>query len=195
MMELIFASNNSNKLTEIQQILPAHIQVTGLRQAGINVEIPEPHDSLEANATEKSTTIFRLTNKNCFSEDTGLEVAALGGAPGVRSARFAGENADAGANTRLLLAKLANHSERHARFRTVISLILSGTEYQFEGICTGQISRFPMGTQGFGYDPVFIPDESTRSFGEMAMEEKKKYSHRRKATDELVRFLEQQIKK
>jgi XTP/dITP diphosphohydrolase len=195
MMELIFASNNSNKLTEIQQILPAHIQVTGLRQAGINVEIPEPHDSLEANATEKSTTIFRLTNKNCFSEDTGLEVAALGGAPGVRSARFAGENADAGANTRLLLAKLANQSERHARFRTVISLILSGTEYQFEGICTGQISRFPMGTQGFGYDPVFIPDESTRSFGEMAMEEKKKYSHRRKATDELVRFLEQQIKK
>jgi XTP/dITP diphosphohydrolase len=195
MMELIFASNNSNKLTEIQQILPAHIQVTGLRQAGINLEIPEPHDSLEANATEKSTTIFRLTNKNCFSEDTGLEVAALGGAPGVRSARFAGENADAGANTRLLLAKLANQSERHARFRTVISLILSGTEYQFEGICTGQISRFPMGTQGFGYDPVFIPDESTRSFGEMAMEEKKKYSHRRKATDELVRFLEQQIKK
>jgi XTP/dITP diphosphohydrolase len=194
-MDLIFASNNSHKLKEIQQILPAHIQVLGLQQAGINIEIPEPHDSLEANAREKSMTIFRLTNKNCFSEDTGLEVAALGGAPGVRSARFAGENADAAANTRLLLAQLQYQSERHARFRTVISLILSGIEYQFEGICTGQISQFPQGTQGFGYDPVFIPDESTRSFGEMAMEEKKKYSHRRKATDELVRFLEQQIKK
>jgi XTP/dITP diphosphohydrolase len=194
-MELIFASNNINKLKEIRHILPASIQVWGLREAGIDIEIPEPHDSLEANAREKSMTIFRLTNKNCFSEDTGLEVASLGGAPGVRSARFAGENADVSANTRLLLAQLAQIADRQARFRTVISLILDGAEYQFEGICTGRIGQFAQGSQGFGYDPVFIPDGSTRSFGEMAMEEKKKYSHRRKATDELVRFLEQQIKK
>ncbi|ULQ54549.1 RdgB/HAM1 family non-canonical purine NTP pyrophosphatase [Flavihumibacter fluvii] len=192
-MQLIFASNNTNKVKEIQQILPPGIELVSLKDAGILIDIPEPHDSLEANAREKSTTIFQLTGKDCFSEDTGLEVMALGGAPGVRSARYAGEKADPAANTAKLLDVLLNNNDRRARFRTVISLILAGTEYQFEGICTGQISHFPKGNNGFGYDPVFIPDGETRSFGEMSMDEKKIYSHRRKATDQLVSFLAKQI--
>lgn len=193
-MELIFASNNANKVQEIQQILPEGITLISLKDAGILIEIPEPHDTLEANAREKSTTIHRLTGKDCFSEDTGLEVEALNGEPGVRSARYAGEKADAAANTAKLLAALSNNNDRRARFRTVISLILAGTEYQFEGICNGQIIQAPKGNGGFGYDPVFIPDGETRSFGEMSMAEKKIYSHRRKATDLLVSFLGQQIK-
>lgn len=193
-MQLIFASNNANKVQEIQQILPAGITLISLKAAGILIDIPEPHDTLEANAREKSTTIFRLTGQDCFSEDTGLEVMALGGEPGVRSARYAGDAADSAANTAKLLAGLSKISDRRARFRTVISLILAGTEYQFEGICTGHITNFPQGSNGFGYDPVFIPDGATRSFGEMTMEEKKKFSHRRKATDLLVSFLAKQIK-
>lgn len=193
-MQLIFASNNANKVQEIQQILPAGITLISLKAAGILIDIPEPHDTLEANAREKSTTIYRLTGQDCFSEDTGLEVAALGGEPGVRSARYAGDAADPAANTAKLLAGLSKISDRRARFRTVISLILAGTEYQFEGICTGHITNFPQGSNGFGYDPVFIPDGATRSFGEMTMEEKKKFSHRRKATDLLVSFLAKQIK-
>lgn len=193
-MQLIFASNNANKVQEIQQILPEGIKLISLKDAGILIDIPEPHDTLEANAREKSTTIYRLTGKDCFSEDTGLEVEALNGEPGVRSARYAGEKADAAANTAKLLAALHNNKNRRARFRTVISLILAGTEYQFEGICTGQIIQAPKGNGGFGYDPVFVPDGETRSFGEMSMAEKKIYSHRRKATDLLVSFLGQQIK-
>lgn len=193
-MELIFASNNANKVQEIQQILPEGIRLVSLKDAGILIDIPEPHDTIEANAREKSTTIYRLTGKDCFSEDTGLEVVSLGGEPGVRSARYAGEKADAVANTAMLLAALSNNNDRRARFRTVISLILAGTEYQFEGICDGQIIQAPQGNGGFGYDPVFVPDGETRSFGEMSMAEKKKYSHRRKATDLLVSFLGQQIK-
>ena len=193
-MQLIFASNNANKVQEIQQILPEGIRLVSLKDAGILIDIPEPHDTIEANAREKSTTIYRLTGKDCFSEDTGLEVVSLGGEPGVRSARYAGEKADAVANTAMLLAALSNNNDRRARFRTVISLILAGTEYQFEGICDGQIIQAPQGNGGFGYDQVFVPDGETRSFGEMSMAEKKKYSHRRKATDLLVSFLGQQIK-
>lgn len=193
-MQLIFASNNANKVQEIQQILPPGITLISLKAAGILIDIPEPHDTLEANAREKSTTIYRLTGQDCFSEDTGLEVEALGGEPGVRSARYAGDATDPAANTAKLLAGLSKISDRRARFRTVISLILAGTEYQFEGICTGHITNFPQGSNGFGYDPVFIPDGATRSFGEMTMEEKKKFSHRRKATDLLVSFLAKQIK-
>ena len=193
-MQLIFASNNANKVQGIQQILPEGIRLVSLKDAGILIDIPEPHDTIEANAREKSTTIYRLTGKDCFSEDTGLEVVSLGGEPGVRSARYAGEKADAVANTAMLLAALSNNNDRRARFRTVISLILAGTEYQFEGICDGQIIQAPQGNGGFGYDPVFVPDGETRSFGEMSMAEKKKYSHRRKATDLLVSFLGQQIK-
>lgn len=192
-MDLIFATNNPNKVKEIQGLLPAAIRVMALKEAGIDIDIPEPHDSLAANATEKSSTIFRLTGKDCFSEDTGLEVDALNGAPGVKSARYAGEPVDPARNMELLLRELRGKSDRKARFRTVISLILAGKEYFFEGICTGSIIDAARGKEGFGYDPVFIPDGSNQSFGEMNMEEKKHFSHRAKATKQLVAFLQQQI--
>lgn len=192
-MDIIFATNNAHKIAEIQQVLPPSIKLITLKEAGIDIEIPEPHDTLEANASEKSMTIHRLTGKDCFSEDTGLEVATLGGEPGVRSARYAGEPADAAANTRLLLERLQGNPDRKARFRTVISLILAGREYQFEGICPGLITVAPSGSNGFGYDPVFQPDGADRSFGEMSMTEKQAYSHRSKATALLVRFLQEQF--
>lgn len=192
-MDIIFATNNAHKVAEIQQVLPSSIRLITLTAAGIDIEIPEPHDTLEANAREKSMTIYRLTGKDCFSEDTGLEVEALGGAPGVRSARYAGEPSDAAANTRLLLEQLKGKPDRKARFRTVISLILAGSEYQFEGICPGRILEAPSGTNGFGYDPVFLPDGADRSFGAMSMTEKQVYSHRSKATGQLVRFLQEQF--
>jgi XTP/dITP diphosphohydrolase len=192
-MELIFASNNPNKVKEIQHIVPSFFHIISLKEGGIEIDIPEPHNTLEENAREKSTTIFKLTGKDCFSEDTGLEVFALNGAPGVKSARYAGEPVDSVNNMRKLLLELGDRTDRRARFRTVISCILNGKETLFEGICEGTINKIPMGSNGFGYDPVFVPDGETRSFGEMTLEEKKKYSHRRKATDLLITFLEGQI--
>lgn len=188
-MELIFATNNLHKIAEIQPLLPPSIQLKTLRQAGIEQDIPEPYDSLEENASEKSRVIHSITGANCFSEDTGLEVKALGGAPGVQTARYAGVNAGAKENIGKLLEVLRNENDRRARFRTVISLILNGKEYQFEGICEGRISEQPSGNQGFGYDPIFIPNGSERCFADMTLEEKQQYSHRRKATDKLVDFL------
>ncbi len=188
-MELIFATNNLHKIAEIQPLLPATIRLKTLKQAGIEQEIPEPHDSLEANASEKSRVIHSITGANCFSEDTGLEVVALNGAPGVKTARYAGSSAGAKENINKLLDVLRNENDRRARFRTVISLILNGKEFQFEGICEGRISEQPSGNQGFGYDPVFIPNGSDRCFADMTLEEKQQYSHRRKATDKLVDFL------
>lgn len=188
-MELIFATNNLHKIAEIQPLLPATIRLKTLKQAGIEQEIPEPHDSLEANASEKSRVIHSITGANCFSEDTGLEVVALNGAPGVKTARYAGSTAGAKENINKLLEVLRNENDRRARFRTVISLILNGKEFQFEGICEGRISEQPSGNQGFGYDPVFIPNGSERCFADMTLEEKQQYSHRRKATDKLVDFL------
>ncbi|MCF1714682.1 RdgB/HAM1 family non-canonical purine NTP pyrophosphatase [Flavihumibacter sp. RY-1] len=188
-MELIFATNNLHKIAEIQPLLPATIRLKTLKQAGIEQEIPEPHDSLEANASEKSRVIHSITGANCFSEDTGLEVVALNGAPGVKTARYAGSTAGAKENINKLLDVLRNENDRRARFRTVISLILNGKEFQFEGICEGRISKQPSGNQGFGYDPVFIPNGSDRCFADMTLEEKQQYSHRRKATDKLVDFL------
>ena len=188
-MKLIFASNNANKLEEIRHLVGDRFEIQGLQEAGIIRDIPEPHDTLEENATEKSRVIFELTSTNCFSEDTGLEVEALNGAPGVRSARYAGEDKAFDKNIDLLLQNLEGQTNRRARFRTVISLILDGQEYQFEGICPGIITLSRQGTQGFGYDPVFQPDGSERSFGEMSMQEKEQFSHRSKATLKLVEFL------
>src|SRR5882757_7585792 len=187
-IRIIFATNNAHKVEEIQSAIGNSLEVVSLRDAGIDIDIPEPHDTLEANATEKSTTIHRLTGGNCFSEDTGLEVAALNGEPGVKSARYAGEDRSFAGNIEKLLYKLQGHSDRKARFRTVISLILDGKEHLFEGICEGRILDTPAGGQGFGYDPVFAPDGDTRSFAEMNMEEKNHYSHRRKAAGQLVAF-------
>ena len=186
---LIFATNNANKVEEIQAAIGSLLEVISLKQAGIDIDIPEPHPTLEANATEKSSTIHRLTGGNCFSEDTGLEVDALNGEPGVKSARYAGDGRDFDANIQKLLRKLEGNAHRKARFRTVISLILDGHEHLFEGICQGYILTTPTGGKGFGYDPVFMPEGASRSFAEMSMEEKNLYSHRRKAADKLVAFL------
>ena len=195
MKELIFASNNPNKVYEIQSAIGNIIKVISLSEAGIHIEIPEPHDTLEANALEKSRTIYRLTTKDCFSEDTGLEVKALNGEPGVKSARYAGEGRDPEKNIGKLLQELLFTEDRRARFRTVISLIYAGQEYLFEGICEGRIAVNKRGLQGFGYDPVFVPSGSNRTFAEMDIHEKNGFSHRRQAADKLVLFLQQQIDK
>jgi XTP/dITP diphosphohydrolase len=186
---LIFATNNQHKVDEIKVVIGEQFNIVTLKDAGIDIDIPEPHNTLEANATEKSTTIYRLTGDNVFSEDTGLEVAALNGEPGVKSARYAGEGRDFQANIDKLLANLEGIANTKAQFRTVISLILNNKEYLFEGICEGNIITHQKGLKGFGYDPVFVPNGSDKTFAEMTIEEKNQFSHRKKATDKLIAFL------
>ncbi|MFD2920109.1 RdgB/HAM1 family non-canonical purine NTP pyrophosphatase [Terrimonas rubra] len=188
-MKLVFATNNQHKADEIKALLLEGIDILTLKEAGIFIDIPEPHDTLEANATEKSSTIYNMIQTSCFSEDTGLEVEALNGEPGVKSARYAGENRSFDDNITKLLTKLEGQPNRKARFRTVVSLIIEGKETQFEGICEGSILTERQGSGGFGYDPVFIADGADKSFGEMTMEEKSLYSHRKKAVEKLVVFL------
>lgn len=190
-MKLIFATNNQHKVAELKSVVGNRFEICSLLESGIDLDIPEPHDTLNENALEKSKTIFQLTGNNCFSEDTGLEVDALNGEPGVKSARYAGEEKSFENNIDKLLLNLKNSSKRSARFRTIISLIINKEEHFFEGICEGRIHTERKGTEGFGYDSVFIPTGSEKSFGEMNMEEKKKFSHRRKATDQLIKFLQQ----
>lgn len=189
MQKLIFASNNRHKTEEIRSLLQGRFTIIPLAEAGIDIDIPEPYHTLEENAREKATTIYNLTGTSCFGEDTGLETNALNGEPGVKSARYAGDGRDPAANTEKLLRALADKTDRKARFRTVISLILDGIPYQFEGICEGHIAEEPRGDQGFGYDPVFIPLGSRLTFAEMSLEEKNQYSHRGKALEKLVEFL------
>lgn len=191
MTRLIFATNNRHKVEEIQAAIGHILEVVSLKDAGIDIDIPEPFDTLEENAREKSRVIHQLTGQDCFGEDTGLETDALDGEPGVKSARYAGEDKDFGANIDKLLGGLGTTKHRSARFRTVISLVWQGRDYLFEGICEGRITTERHGQQGFGYDPVFVPDGSTRTFAEMGMEEKNGYSHRKKAADKLVLFLQQ----
>jgi XTP/dITP diphosphohydrolase len=186
---LIFATNNQNKVEEVRSVLGKRFNILTLKEAGINIDIPEPYDTLEANATKKSKTIFDLTKTNCFSEDTGLEVEALNGEPGVKSARYAGEDRSFADNIDKLLINLSSADNKKARFRTVISCILDGKEYFFEGICHGKIISQRKGNNGFGYDPVFIPDGSDKTFSEMDMTEKNKFSHRKKAMEKLINFL------
>jgi len=186
--EIIFATNNANKVKEIKAVTGNQLNILSLEDAGIFIDIPEPHETLEENASEKSKVIYQLTGKNCFSEDTGLEVEALNGAPGVKSARYAGDNRDFQLNINLLLNNLLPHSNKSAQFRTVISLIWNNQEYLFEGICKGQITHHAKGLSGFGYDPVFIPDGSNKTFAEMNMDEKNQYSHRKKAVQQLLNF-------
>lgn len=192
-MKLIFATNNAHKLEEIRLAIGSMVDILSLAEAGIRQEISEPFETLKENAQIKAQTIHQLTGEeNCFSEDTGLEVDALGGKPGVHSARYAGEPVSYSANARKLLVDLEGSNNRRARFITVICLILHGREYFFEGRCEGQILPAPAGIAGFGYDPVFMPDGSKKSFAEMDPEEKNIFSHRRKAGDLLIAFLKQQ---
>jgi XTP/dITP diphosphohydrolase len=191
MTPIIFATNNAHKIEEIQAAIGHDLKVITLREAGIDIDIPEPHATLEANALEKSTVIHNLTHQNCFSEDTGLEVPSLGGEPGVKSARYAGDQRSDKDNISLLLNNLKASPNRSARFRTVISLIWNDKQYFFEGACEGHILTSPAGDNGFGYDPIFVPDGDTRTFAQLTIAQKNHYSHRRKAADKLVAFLRQ----
>ncbi|WP_336517609.1 RdgB/HAM1 family non-canonical purine NTP pyrophosphatase [Pollutibacter soli] len=189
-MKLIAATHNPNKAREIKRILKYRYEILTLEEAGITESIPEPWDTLEENAYQKSSVIYSITNANCFGEDTGLEVTALDGRPGVKTARYAGENATAEMNLAKLLDALKDKDDRDARFRTIISLIVNGEEYRFEGVCEGKISKEKSGENGFGYDPVFIPNGSEKTFAEMGDSEKDKFSHRRKALEKMGSFLE-----
>lgn len=191
-MVLVFATNNDNKVKEIRAMLGDAFDIITLKESGIDIDIPEPHDTLEDNAREKSTVIYNMTGKNCFSEDTGLEIAALNGEPGVLSARYAGEQKEPADNIVKVLENMQGITDRQARFRTVISLIIDGQEHQFEGICEGTILENVTGGKGFGYDPIFQPNGDTRSFAQMDTNEKNAYSHRAKAFKKLVAFLQAQ---
>jgi XTP/dITP diphosphohydrolase len=189
MIELVFATNNLHKLEEISKIVGEKFTILSLNEIGCNEEIPETADTLEGNASQKSRYIFNKFGKNCFADDTGLEVEALNGKPGVYSARYAGLQNDPEKNIVKLLAELKDYSNRKAQFRTVISLILNGKEFFFEGIVKGKILLEKQGDNGFGYDPVFMPDGFDKSFAEMDLDEKNSISHRAKAMGTLIRFL------
>lgn len=188
-MKLIFATNNQHKVDEIRSVIGKNLELITLQEAGLDIDIPEPYNTLKENASGKSRIIFDMTGINCFSEDTGLEVDSLCGEPGVKSARYAGNDRSFNANIEKLLSKLADKNDRTARFRTVISLLIDEKETLFEGICEGRIIKEKRGEQGFGYDPVFIPLGAAKTFGEMTMQEKNQFSHRKKAVEKLVAFL------
>ncbi|HMU46407.1 MAG TPA: RdgB/HAM1 family non-canonical purine NTP pyrophosphatase [Chitinophagaceae bacterium] len=188
-MKLIFATNNIHKAEEIRSVISNNLEIITLKEAGIDIDIPEPYHTLEENARAKSRTIYEMSGTNCFSEDTGLEVHALGGEPGVKSARYAGTEKSFEKNIDKLLSELKDKQDRQARFRTIISLIIDGKETLFEGICEGKIANERKGSAGFGYDPVFIPEGYNKTFAEMTTEEKNQISHRSKATQKLVVFL------
>lgn len=188
-MKLVFATNNQHKLQEITQLLNGSFELLCLNDIDCNNDIPENQDTLEGNAAEKSFFIFNKYGLNCFADDTGLEIEALNGEPGVYSARYAGEERNSENNMNLVLDKLSIIKNRKARFRTVISLVIDGYEKQFEGIVEGHILNEKRGKTGFGYDPIFQPDESNLSFAEMPMDEKNKISHRGRAVQKLVEYL------
>ena len=189
MNTIIFATNNENKVSEVKSIVLEKFNIISLKEAGIEINIEEPFDTLEENAKEKAKVIYELSRRDCFSEDTGLEVKSLAGEPGVKSARYAGEARSFENNIDKLLSKLANTTDRSARFRTVICLMWEGNTLFFEGICQGSILSERRGSSGFGYDPVFVPEGSVKSFAEMTMSEKNVFSHRRKAIELLTDYL------
>jgi len=188
-MKLIFASNNLHKIREINSILGGSFTLLSLKDINISEDIPEDEPLIEGNALAKARFVFKVTGLDVFADDTGLEIEALDGQPGVHSARFAGAGKDSAANIRKVLAMLGNNKNRKARFRTVIALILDKKEYLFEGIVTGKIIDEIRGMEGFGYDPIFIPDGKTRTFAEMELTEKNTVSHRARAFEKLREFL------
>ena len=188
-MKLIFATNNRHKLTEVEAILGGRIELISLAECGITEDIPETSDTIEGNALQKARYVYEKTGLDCFADDTGLEVDALGGAPGVHSARYATDGHDFAANRELLLRNMEDKSDRRARFRTVIALILGGEEFLFEGIVEGEITREERGEGGFGYDPMFQPEGYELTFSELSPEEKNSISHRGRAVTALSQFL------
>lgn len=189
-MKLVFATNNKHKLEEMRAILGGKVELLSLADIDCHDDIPETADTLEGNALIKARYIYDKYGCSCFADDTGLEVDALGGEPGVYSARYAGENNDSEANMRKLLQNLTGKSERTAQFRTVIALIIEGEEFLFDGIVRGRISEERMGSAGFGYDPIFVPDGYEESFAQMAAEQKNAISHRSRAASALNDYLE-----
>ncbi len=188
-MRLIFATNNRHKLTEVGQILGSELELVTLAECGITEDIPETSPTIEGNALQKARYVWERTHQNCFADDTGLEVEALDGAPGVRSARYATDGHDFDANVTLLLHNLEGVENRAARFRTVIALIIDGREYLFEGIVNGRIIAERKGGEGFGYDPVFVPEGEELTFAEMSAEAKNAISHRGRAVAKLAQYL------
>ena len=189
-MKIVFATNNKHKLEEIKDILGKDFEIVSLAEIGCHEDIPETGLTLEENARQKSTYIVEHYNYDCFADDTGLEVDALNGEPGVHSARYAeGTDHDSEANMRKLLSKMSNVKDRTARFRTVISLIINGVEHQFEGRVEGRIATEKHGKEGFGYDPVFIPEGYDKSFAELGEEVKNQISHRARAVKKLAEYL------
>ena len=188
-MKLYFATNNIYKLKEVQEVVGDSFQIESMRSLGINEDIPEDQQTLEGNALQKARFLYDRTGESCFADDTGLEVDALNGAPGVYSARYAGEAKNSLDNMTLLLKNMSGIQHRKARFRTVIALILNGKEYLFEGIVNGTIAEEPRGKAGFGYDPLFVPDGYSTTFAEMDSEAKNAISHRGRAVEKLAAFL------
>lgn len=188
-MKLYFATNNIYKLKEVQEVVGDSFQIESMRSLGINEDIPEDQQTLEGNALQKARFLYDRTGESCFADDTGLEVDALNGAPGVYSARYAGDAKNSFDNMALLLKNMSGKQNRKARFRTVIALILNGKEYLFEGIVNGTIAEEPRGKAGFGYDPLFVPDGYSTTFAEMDSEAKNAISHRGRAVEKLAAFL------
>ncbi len=192
MNEIVFASHNQNKIDEIRAILGPDFSLRGLNDIHCTEEIPEPFETLEENALAKASHVAKYYGLDCFADDTGLEVDALGGMPGVYSARFAGPEKSSRDNMNKLLKELRHHQNRKARFRTVVALVMQGNHYFFEGIVNGEIATSPRGSEGFGYDPVFIPRGYVHTFAEMSADEKNSISHRKMAIEKLTGFLKEQ---
>ena len=190
-MKIVFATNNQNKIKEIQSMLPSNIEIISLESIGCNEDIPETADTIEGNAILKANYVTQKYGYDCFADDTGLEVEALNGEPGVFSARYAGEQKSAEDNMDKLLLNLTNKSNRNAQFKTVITLNLKGKQYLFTGIARGTIILEKIGNQGFGYDPIFRPEGYEETFAQLSLETKNAISHRGKATLELISFLSQ----
>lgn len=188
-MKLVFATNNKHKLIELQNILGNEFELLGLEETGFSQEIPENQPTLEGNASQKAFFVYEKCGFPCFADDTGLEIDVLNGEPGVFSARYAGDDCDSQANMEKVLDKLQNKKNRKARFRTVISLVIEGEETQFEGIVEGKIIDKKRGEEGFGYDPIFVPDGCDKTFAEMDIVEKNRISHRARAVEKLLNHL------
>jgi XTP/dITP diphosphohydrolase len=188
-MQIVFATNNENKLREINQILGNSFQLLSLRDLNVTDDIPENEPTLEGNALYKARYIYRIAGMDVFADDTGLEIDTLNGKPGVHSARFAGDAKDSNANIDKVLALLGQEANRRARFRTIIALIIDGKEFLFEGNVEGRIINEKRGNEGFGYDPVFVPEGESRTFAQMPLSEKNLISHRARAFEKLRNFL------
>jgi XTP/dITP diphosphohydrolase len=188
-MKLVFATSNPGKIKEVNEMLSDGMDIAGLKDIGCHEEVPETSPTIKGNALQKARYVFEKYHVNCFSEDTGLEIDALNGEPGVYTARYAGEERDSNANMAKAIENLKGKTNRGAQFKTVIALVIDGKEYTFEGIARGAISHQKMGTEGFGYDPIFIPEGYETSFAQMSAKEKNKISHRGKAVRLLIDFL------